>query len=391
MHKDLALTEALVRLARERPGVVIAWTHDLAWSDPQYANERHPGDPWGLIARAHPGIRYVAVSDERANQLAALAGLKREGVAVVPNGVDIAAALGMSSAGARLAERRDRYRADPLLVLPARLTRRKRIEAAMAATASLRGRGRPAMLVVTGPPGPHNAANVRYLAELKTLAEGIPGVHLLYALGMKAPYRVIADLYALSDALVLPSQSEGFGIPLLEAALHRLPIVCSDLETLRALAGDAATYVPPDAPGLVIAARVAWDAIREACATERPDLLVVGWRRPGWDVLGTTIEAILRQPPCDLAVVKGRPARAKRILVPVRGGRYAQLAARLGIELARSGAGAVTLLHVAERNGGRRPVTLYQLLGERAYDERVERLVTRSGDPAQVITDELDA
>src|SRR5947208_3619669 len=127
---------------------------------------------------------------------------------------------------------------------------------------------------------------------------------------------------------------------------------------------------------LVIVARVAWDAIREACATERPDLLVVGWRRPGWDVLGTTIEAILRQPPCDLAVVKGRPARAKRILVPVRGGRYAQLAARLGIELARSGTGAVTLLHVAERNGGRKPQTLYQLLGERAYDERGERLVT---------------
>ena len=128
MHKDLALTEALVRLARERPGVVIAWTHDLAWSDPQYANER----------QAFASPRYVAVSDERANQLAALAGLKREGVVVVPNGVDIAAALGISSAGARMAERLDLYRADPLLVLPARLTRRKRIEAAMAATASLR-------------------------------------------------------------------------------------------------------------------------------------------------------------------------------------------------------------------------------------------------------------
>jgi glycosyltransferase involved in cell wall biosynthesis len=253
MHKDLALTEALVRLARERPGVLIAWTHDLAWSDPQYANERHPGDPWGLIARAHPGIRYVAVSDERADQLAALAGLKRDGVAVVPNGVDIAAALGLSTAGARLAEHLDLYRADPLLVLPARLTRRKRVEAAIAATAALRGRGRAAMLVVTGPPGPHNAANARYLDELTTLAEGVEGVHLLYALGLKAPYRVIADLYALADVLVLPSQSEGFGIPLLEAALHRLPIVCSDLPTLRALAGDAATYVPPDASGEVIA------------------------------------------------------------------------------------------------------------------------------------------
>ena len=140
---------------------------------------------------------------------------------------------------------------------------------------------------------------------------------------------------------------------------------------------------------LVTVARVGWDAIREACATERPDLLLVGWRRPGWDLLGTTIEAILRQPPCDLAVVKGRPARSKRILVPVRGGRYAQLAARLGIALAKKQGGAVTLLHVTERDGGRKAQTLYQLLGERAYDERVERLVTRSGDPAKVIEDEL--
>src|SRR5437763_5128310 len=101
---------------------------------------------------------------------------------------------------------------------------------------------------------------------------------------------------------------------------------------------------------LVTVARVGWDAIREACATERPDLLVVAWRRPGWDVLGTTIEAILRQPPCDLAAVKGRPARSKRILVPLRGGRYAQRAARLGIERAGPGAGDVGLLRAAERN-----------------------------------------
>ena len=204
MHKDLALTEALVRIARERPGVVIAWTHDLAWSDPQYENERHPGDPWGLIARAHPGIRYVAVSDERAEQLAGLAGLRRDGVAVVPNGVDIAAALGLSAAGTRLAERLDLFRADPLLVLPARLTRRKRVEAAIAATAALRGRGHEAVLVVTGPPGPHNAANASYLEELVTLAKNVEGVHLLHALGLKTPYRVIADAIERTLSQPLP-------------------------------------------------------------------------------------------------------------------------------------------------------------------------------------------
>src|SRR5207244_1803232 len=65
----------------------------------------------------------------------------------------------------------------------------------------------------------------------------------------RAPYRLVADLYALADVLVLPSESEGFGLPLLEAALHRLPIVCTALATPRALAGDAATYVSPAASG----------------------------------------------------------------------------------------------------------------------------------------------
>lgn len=157
----------------------------------------------------------------------------------------------------------------------------------------------------------------------------------------------------------------------------------------RALDALAGTVPGRHIRSLVTVARVGWDAIRDACAAERPDLLLVGWRRPGWDLLGTTIEEILRQPPCDVAIVKGRPAHAKRILVPVRGGRYAQLAARLGIELARSSDAAVTLLHVAERGGTRQRQTLYQLLGQEAYDERVERLVTRPGDPAKVIADEL--
>src|SRR5207245_2578180 len=134
---------------------------------------------------------------------------------------------------------------------------------------------------------------------------------------------------------------------------------------------------------LVTVARRGWDAIREAATTERPEVLLVGWRRPGWDILGLTIEEVLRDPPCDLAVVKGAPARARRILVPVRGGRYAQLAARIGTELARSSDGAVTLLHVAGRNGSRGRSPLYQLLGERAYDERVERPVTPSGHPVE--------
>src|SRR5581483_220064 len=140
----------------------------------------------------------------------------------------------------------------------------------------------------------------------------------------------------------------------------------------------------------VTVGRVGWDAIAQIAARERPDLLVISWRRPGWDYLGTTVEQILRSPPCDVAVVKGAFARVRRVLVPVRGGRYADLAARVAIGWASAHGGNVTLLHV-RASGTRRAPTLYQLLGESAVDERVERLVTRTGDPAQVITEELAA
>lgn len=263
MHKNLALTEALARLARAHPGRVIAWTHDLAWCDPQYSAERHPGDPWDLLARALPGVRYVAVSEERARQLASLTRVAREKVAVVPNGIDLDAVLGLSARGTRIADRFALREADPLLLLPARVTRRKRIEAAIDAVAALRGRGTNAMLVVTGSPGPHNRANRTYLDELVRRARDVPGVHLLYAHAVRPTFRVVADLYALADVLVLPSENEGFGIPLLEAGARRLPIVCSDLATLRATAAGAATYVDPHADGNAIA-----DAVLRALDTE---------------------------------------------------------------------------------------------------------------------------
>jgi nucleotide-binding universal stress UspA family protein len=146
---------------------------------------------------------------------------------------------------------------------------------------------------------------------------------------------------------------------------------------------------PPDARArtLVTVARQGWQAIQETVATERPDLLLLSWRRPGWDLLGTTIEDVLRNPPCDIAVVKGPLSRARRLLVPVRGGRYADLAVKVAIGWARARNGSVTLLHV--RGPGKRTPTLYQLLGERALDDRVDRLITRTGDPAAVINEEL--
>ena len=154
----------------------------------------------------------------------------------------------------------------------------------------------------------------------------------------------------------------------------------------------AALAAPREIRPIVTVARQGWAAIAEAARDEHPDLLIIGWRRPGWDLLGTTIEDILNDPPCDLAIVKGPAFRARRILVPVRGGRYAELAARIGVDLARARKGTVTLLHVApeDRASRRMAATLYQLVGEHAFDERVDELLMRVGEAEPVVADELE-
>lgn len=262
MPMNLALTEVLVTLARERPDRFIAWIHDISYFDDRYASMRHQGAPWDLVAHAIPGVRYVTVSEQRAGEWSRLTGLARREIEVVTNGIDVGQVLGLAPTALRLAERLRLFDADPLLLLPARLTRRKRVEAAIDATAVLRRRGRAAMLVVTGATGPHNAANQAYLAELTARARKVEGVHLLAALGVRPAYKTVVDLFSLADVLVFPSETEGFGIPMLEAALHRLPIVCSDIPALRETGGDDPIYVPPDASGEVIA-----DAIERALDT----------------------------------------------------------------------------------------------------------------------------
>jgi glycosyltransferase involved in cell wall biosynthesis len=161
----------------------------------------------------------------------------------------------------------DLLRADPLLLLPVRITPRKNIELALRTLAALRKEFNQAALVVTGPLGPHNPSNTQYFSRLRALRSelGLSScAHFLAELSQAfLPDAVIADLYRLADSLFFPSREEGFGIPMLEAGLARLPVFCADIPPLRKLGGEWATYFPPDADpealALTIAAQLSAD------------------------------------------------------------------------------------------------------------------------------------
>jgi glycosyltransferase involved in cell wall biosynthesis len=257
---NLALTSALHELAG-RTGVprLILWHHDLAWALPSYRPTLHPGLPWDLLREAWPGATQVVVSTARQAELAALTGLAPDKIRVVPNGVDLRDTLRFGPQTRALVARSGILEASPLLLMPVRITPRKNVELALRVVAAIRAAGRPAGLVVTGPVDPHRAAGDPYLDRLRRLRTelGLDGCAWFLADGGSPPtYAVVSDLYRLADLVFLPSRDEGFGLPILEAAAARLPIVCTDLPALRELAGDGATYIGPDDDPGEVAARI---------------------------------------------------------------------------------------------------------------------------------------
>ncbi|MBP7688356.1 MAG: glycosyltransferase [Thermoflexales bacterium] len=273
LNKNLALTAAIQRLMTPAPSPeihssfqerglggevdLILWHHDLAWTTPRYRAELHDGYPWDLL-RTDWGARHIVVSDLRQRELADLLHIPLDSITVVPNGVDVAAFYKLEATTRDLLDRLDLLSAAPILLLPVRLTPRKNIELAIRALAELRRDFPQACLIVTGPLGPHNAANADYFAQLTGLRAQLDlsgAVHFLAELiDGYLPDEVIADFYRLSDVLILPSREEGFGIPIIEAAFSHLPIFCSDIAPLRALGRDDVTYFSPDDDPAAIAA-----------------------------------------------------------------------------------------------------------------------------------------
>jgi glycosyltransferase involved in cell wall biosynthesis len=253
MHKNLALTAALFQLSCEKQSGFIAWCHDFAWLDDLYIPELHPGLPWDLLRRPWPNVKYVVVSQHRRRMIAGLLKIPEEQASVITPGVAVAEFLGLSPLVNQLVAELDLFGADPLILLPARVTRRKNIEFAIQVTACMKALFPLPILIVTGPPGPHNPRNLAYLNSLNQLKDELSlqeNVYFLYEQGktqdhLELPYSAISELYRISDLLLFPSQREGFGIPVLEAGLARIPVFAASIPSIHESMGDFATYFDP--------------------------------------------------------------------------------------------------------------------------------------------------
>ena len=57
---------------------------------------------------------------------------------------------------------------------------------------------------------------------------------------------LLKSLYRNAEFFIYPTKYEGFGIPLLESFSQKCPVLCSNIPSLREVAGNAAIYFDPD-------------------------------------------------------------------------------------------------------------------------------------------------
>lgn len=128
------------------------------------------------------------------------------------------------------------------------------------------------------------------------------------------------------------------------------------------------------------------------------DLVLMGWRgRPPRRgvVLGSFIDRVLRNAPCDVLVKRIRTPQADHVdavLVPVTGGPHTHLAIRVGGAIARRHDATLTLLHVlpedAESNDREAAESLLDDAEAVLGDATVERRLVEHDRVADAITDE---
>ncbi len=147
--------------------------------------------------------------------------------------------------------------------------RRKRIDVALKVFAEVCREFPGARLIRAG--GPLND-------ELRKLATSLGIIERIITLPF-VPRKVLGAIYRRSALLLMPSEAEGFGLPVIEALACGTPVVASDIPALREVGGAVTEYCPV---GDVERWREAATAIlrertNEAAAFEKRRTAGIGW------------------------------------------------------------------------------------------------------------------
>lgn len=254
MRYNLPAAMAVHEIADEMDIKVINWAHDSLYFYEDY-DKIYDTPPFDILKRYNPKINYVTITESRRELFAKLMNVDKDRIFVVKNGIDPITFFRLDINTVKIINNEDLYNQDIILVQPSRLHPRKNIELTIKVVKALTDKGVKAKALITGAFDPHEKNTVNYFNKLNTLIDelNIREYAILLARYTLPSGEVIEsdrvkirDLYHIADMLFLPSIQEGFGIPLLEAGMLKIPIVCSDIPPFREIANNYATFFKLD-------------------------------------------------------------------------------------------------------------------------------------------------
>jgi glycosyltransferase involved in cell wall biosynthesis len=218
------------------PGVATVSTlHDLTWWHHRDAMPRHSRAVQRTLTPlcVRRADRVITGAEVARDDIVRTLGLDPAKVRVVPHG----APEGRTVEPTPEAEVRARFGLGSARVVltVAQVRRYKNIGRVVEALAALEAED--VALVVCGAPSEHSA-------ELEALA-GRLGVGPRLRMAGWVTDSDLEGLYKVAACVALPSLSEGFGLPALEAMARGVPVACSDASALKEVAGDAARLFDP--------------------------------------------------------------------------------------------------------------------------------------------------
>jgi len=230
MYDVLHFTNYLVPKLSQRLPCVVTF-HDLAvWQVPQSFPAAYVNYQKKVISNAarHASI-VITVSESMRAEIAKHFNIQPSKLFVVGN---------ISPLSKKISSVRQLPTTSALTILGVgRIEKRKNWTTLIRATAYLVKKGLDVRVVLVGNPGYGYGEVLKVIEKLK--------VHDFVQIFNGASDKWLSEQYEQAHLFVFPSLYEGFGIPVLEAMSHGLPVVASDISTNRELLGDEAVFFPP--------------------------------------------------------------------------------------------------------------------------------------------------
>ena len=213
-----------------------------------------------LLTTPIKNITYVVISESFKEPFSKLMNLHDGNVIVIPNGLNIKKFLEIDDLIWGIIEQYNLTNYYPLILSPVNILERKNLDYSIDVIYHLKKTCPNICYIITGKTSKHHST-VDYFNNLKkkvtdlSLTKNV--IFFNDFLNRALVRSEIHDLYQLSDLVFFFSQSENFGLPLLEASLTKTPIFVSNLKVFQEIGKDLLSYIdykttPPEKAAEII-------------------------------------------------------------------------------------------------------------------------------------------